>query len=91
MLADEVTESSYIDFTWNEACAGVYKFGISPIYDNGNESEIIWSDTIVKSGVGIDEHADNPMEQAVQKVIENGQIIIIKEGKRYNVSGQKLK
>lgn len=91
MLANEVTESSYIDFTWNEVCAGEYKFGISPIYDNGNESEIIWSNTIVKSGIGIDEHADNPMEQAVQKVIENGQIIIIKEGKRYNVSGQKLK
>ena len=90
ILADEVTESSYIDSTWNEIGFGVYRFGISPIYANGNESEIIWSDPIVKSGIGIDEHTDNPTEQSVQKVLENGQIVIIKDGKRYNVSGQKL-
>ena len=89
-LADEVTNTSFIDSTWNEINAGTYRFGISEVYANGNESEIIWSDTIVKSGIGINEHPDIPWEQDVQKVLENGQIVIIKDGKRYNVSGQKL-
>lgn len=90
ILADEVTDTSFIDSTWNEINTGTYRFGISEVYANGNESEIIWSDTIVKSGIGINEHPDIPWEQDVQKVLENGQIVIIKDGKRYNVSGQKL-
>lgn len=91
MLADEVTESSYIDSTWNEVGFGVYRFGISPIYANGNELEIIWSEPIVKSGIGIDEHTDNPEEQTIQKILENGQIVIIKDEKRYNVKRQRLR
>ena len=90
MLTDGITESSYIDSTWNEASAGVYRFGISPIYANGHESEIIWSNSIVKSGIGVEEHTDQPTGQDVQKIFENGQIIIIKDGERYNVSGQKM-
>ena len=90
MLADEVDGSSYLDTTWGTVIPGNYQFGISEVYANGNESEIIWSDTIVKSGIGIDEHTDNPTEQAVQKVIENGHIVIIKDGKRYTITGQQL-
>ena len=92
MLADEVTETSFIDSTWNEANAGTYRFGISEVYFNGVESEIIWSDTIVKTDIGIDEYEDNleDAEPSVQKVIEDGHIVIIKDGKRYSVSGQKL-
>ena len=92
MLADEVTNTSYIDRTWNEANAGAYRFGISEVYFNDVESEIIWSDTIVKTDHGLKENkggTDHP-EQSVQKVIEDGQIVIIKDGKRYNVSGQHL-
>ena len=92
MLADEVTNTSYIDRTWNEANAGAYRFGISEVYFNGAESEIIWSDTIVKTDHGLKENngETNFPEQSVQKVIEDGQIVIIKDGKRYNVSGQHL-
>ena len=92
MLADEVTESSYIDSTWNEASAGNYRFGISEVYFNGVESEIIWSDTIVKTDFGIDEDESDQedAEPSVQKVLEDGHIVIIKDGKKYNVSGQKL-
>ena len=91
MLADEVTNTSYIDYTWNEANAGTYRFGISEVYFNGAESEIIWSDTIVKTDFGIVGNGDQESpEPSVQKVIEDGQIIIIKDGKRYNVSGQHL-
>ena len=92
MLADEVIESSYIDSTWNEAIAGNYRFGISEVYFNDVESEIIWSDPIVKTDYGIDEN-DNGQEDtepSVQKVIEDGHIVIIKNGKRFSVSGQQL-
>ena len=91
MLADEVTNTSYIDHTWNEAQAGNYRFGISEVYSNGVESEIIWSDTIVKTDFGIDENGNQEgSDPSVQKVIEDGKIVIIKDGKRYSVSGQTL-
>ena len=92
MLADEVDGTSFLDSSWNDAHAGSYRFGISEVYANGVESEIIWSDPIVKTDYGIDENegTKEEYEPSVQKVIEDGHIVIIKDGKRYNVSGQKL-
>ena len=92
MLADEVVGTSFLDSSWNNAQAGTYRFGISEVYANGVESEIIWSDTIVKTDYGINEN-DSDQEDAepsVQKVIEDGHIVIIKDGKRFSVSGQQL-
>ena len=92
MLADESTGTSFVDHSWENIIAGEYRFGISEVYFNGVESEIIWSDTIIKTDHGLKENnggTDHP-EQSVQKVIEDGQIVIIKDGKRYNVSGQHL-
>lgn len=91
MLADEVVGISYIDETWENAVAGMYRFGISTLYSNGVESEIIWSDPIEKTNHGIGENPNDPTEAPVQKVFENGQIVIIKDGKRYMVTGQRLK
>ena len=91
MLADEFTGTSFVDSTWANATAGEYRFGISEVYFNGVESEIIWSDPIVKTDIGIHENEnDHLTDPFVQKVIEDGQIVIIKDGKRYNVSGQTL-
>ena len=91
MLANEVTETSYTDLTWNNISAGEYRFGINEVYFNGVESEIIWSDPIVKTDFGMDENGNQEsQESSVQKVVEDGHIIIIKDGKRYNVSGQHL-
>ncbi len=91
MLADEVDGTSFLDSSWNEAHAGTYRFGISEVYANGVESEIIWSDTIVKTDFGIDENGNQEdSEPSVQKMIEDGHIVIIKDGKRYNVTGQHL-
>ncbi len=90
MLADNVGGSSYLDTTWNDAQSGVYRFGISEKYANGNASEIIWSDTIVKTDIGFNEFTEDQAEQPVQKVLENGQIVIIKDGKRFTVTGQQL-
>ena len=92
MLADEWTETSFTDTTWNNASAGEYRFGIIEVYYNGVESEIIWSDPIVKADHGINENNGDSTEaeSSVQKIIENGHIFIIKDGKRYNVSGQQL-
>lgn len=71
---------------------GIYRFGISLVFTNGNKSEVIWSEPIIKNGHGLNENEGNQeeSEQAIQKVLENGQIVIIKDGKRYNVSGQQL-
>jgi hypothetical protein len=93
MLADGFTDTAFTDTTWSDAPSGTYRFGISEVYFNGVESEIIWSDTIVKTGIGLEEngYGQEVPEQPVQKIIENGQIIIIKDGKRYSVSGQRLK
>ena len=90
MLADEVNGSAFIDETWNEAHAGEYRFGISEIFANGIESEIIWSDPIMKTDFGTDENHNDPAASTVQKVIEDGHIVIIKDGKRYSITGQQL-
>jgi hypothetical protein len=39
--------------------------------------------------VGIEE-AEQPEPTNVYKVIENGQLIIVKDGVRYNINGQRL-
>ena len=94
MLADRVTGTSFIDNSWTQTFAGTHRFGISSVFANGNESEILWSDPIESVFDAIEENeggtkiSTNP---SVQKVIEDGQVIIIKDGKRYNVSGQRLK
>jgi len=91
-LADEATGTSFIDSTWNEIQAGIYRFGISEVYFNGVESEIIWSDAIEKTDFGIEENDGQEIpKQQVQKVFEDGKIVIIKDGKRYTVTGQRLK
>ncbi len=91
MLADEFTKTSFIDTTWNEARPGTYQFGVSSVFFNGNESKVIWSDAIVKMNHCIDENEDShPTDPSVQKVIEDGRIVIIKDGKRYSLSGQTL-
>ena len=89
-LDDESTGTSFIDSTWNDAPAGMYRFGISEVYFNDTESEIIWSDFIEKTDYGIEEGLDDTMDTSVRKVIEDGHIVIIKDGKRYSITGQQL-
>ena len=90
LLAEEVIGSSFTDSTWSNAQAGMYRFGISEVFANGVESEIVWSDFIEKTDYAIDEIEDEPDTPSVQKVFENGQIVIIKDEKRYTVTGQQL-
>ena len=91
MLADEITSSSFIDTTWNVITNGTYRYGISSVFANGVESEIIWSDYIEKTDSGIGENGSDTTIPTVQKVFEDGQIVIIKDGKRYTVTGQELR
>ena len=90
LLADGISGATYLDNTWNDALAGTYRFGISEIFSNGVESEIIWSDFIEKTDFGIGESPVDLTDPSVQKVLENGQIVIIKDGKRYTITGQQL-
>ena len=89
LVADEFRDVSYSDATWAELGSGVYRYGISMVFANGKESEIIWSDPIPKGNYGLEENEDS-QDEGVQKVYENGQIVIIKDGKRYNVAGQEI-
>ena len=89
-MLDETDGTSYTDETWGNVLAGLYRFGVSMVYANGVESEIIWSDLIEKTDYGVDENGQEASEQAVQKIFENGKIVIIKDGKRYTVTGQRL-
>ena len=90
ILADGISGATYTDDTWNDALAGEYRFGISEVYANGIESEIVWSNPIVKTDFGVGDNPNEPMTNSVQKVLENGHIVIIKDGKRYTVTGQQL-
>ena len=93
-LAEVLESNTFTDPSWGELATGLYRYGISEVDSNGNESEILWSNTIVSTFDGIEEnnidHEDST-DPSVQKVIEDGQIVIIKDGKRYSVSGQRLK
>ena len=90
MLADEYEGTSYTDETWQNALAGLYRFGISMVFANGVESETIWSDFIEKTDYGIEEGLDDTTNPSVRKVFEDGHIVIIKDGKRYSITGQQL-
>ena len=60
-------------------------------YYNGSESEIIWSNTLEKTDFGIEENEEEELkDEPVIKVFENGHIVIIKDGKRYTMTGQQL-
>lgn len=91
MLADGIAGSSFIDTCWDTIANGTYRYGISEVFANGNESEIVWSNTIEKTNFGLDENEPETPNSHVQKVFENGQIVIVKDGKRYTVTGQRLK
>ena len=89
-LANELSGSSYIDSTWTELSPGLYRYGIRSVFANGTESETIWTDYIEKKGYGLPEN-EQEMEPKVVKTIENGQIVIIRDGRRYNLLGQPVK
>ena len=44
----------------------------------------------MKTDFGIDDNPDEPIDNSVKKVLENGHIVIIKDGKRYTITGQQL-
>ena len=44
LLADNLTETYYIDDTWMAAASGVYKYGVSCVYEGNRESPIRWNE-----------------------------------------------
>lgn len=88
-LADEAISSSYTDASWGHLGAGLYRYGISSVFANGNESEILWSEPIPKGNYGIEDNED-PSGPSVRKIFVNGHVVIIKDGKRYNIIGQEI-
>ena len=44
LLADNVTDNLLIDITWQDVEAGVYKFGVSRVFEGNRESQIMWTE-----------------------------------------------
>lgn len=44
LLADNLTETYYIDDTWMAAASGVYKYGVSCVYEGNRETPIRWNE-----------------------------------------------
>ncbi len=42
-LADDVTDNYYIDTTWEYVSRGIYKYGVSCVYENGRQTNINWA------------------------------------------------
>ena len=91
VLSDLITDNTYIDLTWSNTPNGIYRFGVSSVFSNGNESNIVWSEPIEQTNFDGIEEKTKPTGQNIQKIFENGQIVIIKDGKKYNITGQEIK
>lgn len=51
LIAENLTDTSYLDNTWNTASMGLYQWGVSVIYDNNGanyETPVAYSNTIGK-------------------------------------------
>lgn len=50
LIADNLTDTVYVDNTWGAAQAGVYQYGVSVVYSNDKfESPIVWSNKLDKN------------------------------------------
>ncbi len=87
MVADSIAGTSYIDSTWKDASSGKYCYGISAVSYNGSESKIVWSNVLTKTNFGINEY-NEPKTESAQKIIKNGHLFILVNGKKYSVTGQ---
>ena len=89
VIEDSIEGTSYIDRTWQSLGVGRYSYGVGMIFENSHESTLIWSEPLIKGNYDINE-TPSPEGPTVQKVFENGQIVIIKDGKKYNITGQEI-
>jgi hypothetical protein len=49
LIADNVTDTTYVDATWGDAISGVYRYGVSVVYAESKfETPIVWSNNIDK-------------------------------------------
>ena len=50
MLASNVTDTIYMDMSWGDVDSGIYKWGVSRVYEGNGaaESEIVWSNCLDK-------------------------------------------
>lgn len=50
LLAENITETNYVDNSWKTSEAGAYQWGVAAVYDEG-QSDIVWSRTADKDMV----------------------------------------
>ena len=89
MVADEVTGVGYHDTSWRTVPNGVYRYGITAVYADGSESDPVWSAPVIKTDYGIQESICS--EKRIQKIVENGHLFILVNGKKYSVTGQEVR
>ena len=49
LLAENVTDTLYLDNEWANMEDGIYQWGVSAVYDGNNESTITWSNIVDKN------------------------------------------
>ena len=49
LLADNVTDTTYVDATWASLTRGVYRYGVSVVYTDGYETPVVYSNELDKN------------------------------------------
>ena len=50
LIADNVTDTTYVDATWGSTAQGIYKYGVSVVYaDSKYETPVTWSNSLDKN------------------------------------------
>jgi len=65
VLANFPHDYSYVDVAWARLKPGLYKYGISSVYANGEESPVVWSESIEKPGAGGNDDEDDDVIEAL--------------------------
>ncbi|MBR4156329.1 MAG: choice-of-anchor J domain-containing protein [Bacteroidales bacterium] len=49
LLAENITDTTYVDATWASVTQGVYRYGVSVVYTDSNETPVVWSNNLDKN------------------------------------------
>ena len=101
MIDVPATYVDEMDFTVNNSFINTYFYyefdvaGVQAVYKDGDQeyrSAIVWSDgTIDEPSFSAIETVNAPTNKGDGKFIENGTIVIVKNGKKYNLMGMPIK
>ncbi|MBI9033036.1 MAG: choice-of-anchor J domain-containing protein [Bacteroidales bacterium] len=72
LISEDIIDTNFIDFSWNDLENGSYKYGITTIYDGGYSSTPVYSEAIEKGALVLLEiavEANNGFENSVDGAV----------------------